>query len=91
MDDFPIWKTASAALAAIVGFKVVSYCLTVATSPLRHLQGPPAKSIIFGHLRQLREIEGATGERDWLATYGKVIQLKTILGVRAPFFRVHRI
>ena len=51
------------------------------SSPLRILQGPKAKSILFGNLGEIRKVENQVLHEEWTRKYGKVLVYKGFLNV----------
>ena len=82
MSFFDAWKLSSAALLAYSAYTVVRWVATVYTSPLRRLRGPPSKSFLVGSVLQIRDCDEAVLDGSWVREYGKVMRIKTVLGVR---------
>ncbi|KAF7304539.1 hypothetical protein HMN09_00856600 [Mycena chlorophos] len=61
-----------------VAYSLLSSWLRDATSPTRHLPGPPSSHWFFGNLKQMRDDREA--ERKWIARWGRTMRMTRFLG-----------
>ncbi|KAF8894813.1 cytochrome P450 [Infundibulicybe gibba] len=54
-------------------------------SPLKNLPGPKSKSIIYGHFKEIWEVENSALNEKWVEEYGNTIQYKGLFGMRRLF------
>ncbi|EKM59790.1 uncharacterized protein PHACADRAFT_206015 [Phanerochaete carnosa HHB-10118-sp] len=68
------------AFVALVLYKLVLHVWSISTTPLRHLPGPPSKSLLWGNNETIKKEEHSVVQERWAAEYGQTIAYQGAFG-----------